>query len=116
MPYAKYLVDNHFTAHCEMIFAVINLQFAVISLQFAVIDLQNFDLLWNDLQPKYFWRTVWYILKLAHCNILVETNETKARIILRRRGSFGRVKGRDPRHVFIQTAKVDSFERGESER
>ena len=29
------LVDNHFTAHCEMIFAVINLQF-------AVIDLQNF--------------------------------------------------------------------------
>ena len=31
---------GHFTAHCEMIFAVIGLQFAVISLQFAVIDLQ----------------------------------------------------------------------------
>ena len=55
-----FLVDNHFTAHCEMIFAVINLQFAVInlqfamiSIQFAVIDLQNFGLLWNDLQPFF---------------------------------------------------------------
>ena len=64
----KVLVDNHFTAHCEMIFAVINLQFAVmdlqfavivlqfavIILQFAVIDLQNVSLLWNDLQPINF--------------------------------------------------------------
>ena len=33
-------VDNHFTAHCEMIFAVIILQFAVIDLQFVVINLQ----------------------------------------------------------------------------
>ena len=44
-------VDNHFTAHCEMIFAVIDLQFAVINLQFAVIDYQNVSLLWNNLQP-----------------------------------------------------------------
>ena len=50
-----FLVPDHFTAHCEMTFAVISLQFAVISLQFAVIilqfaviGLQNVHLLWND--------------------------------------------------------------------
>ena len=67
---SNYLVDNHFTAHYEMIFAVIDfqfaviglhfavidLQFAVIDLQFAVINLQNVCLLWNDLQPNYFIR------------------------------------------------------------
>ena len=34
------MVPDHFTAHCEMTFAVISLQFAVIDLQFAVISLQ----------------------------------------------------------------------------
>ena len=32
------MVDNHFTAPCEMIFAVINLQFAVVDLQFTRIS------------------------------------------------------------------------------
>jgi len=59
------MVDNHFTAHCEMIFAVINLQFVVIALkftvidwQFAVIDLQIFGLLWNDLQPQMIAKSI----------------------------------------------------------
>ena len=34
------LVQDNFIAHCEMTFAVINLEFAVIDLQFAVISLQ----------------------------------------------------------------------------
>ena len=35
-----FLVRDHFTVCCELIFAVISLQFAVIILQFAVIGLQ----------------------------------------------------------------------------
>ena len=46
------LVPDHFTAHCEMTFALISLQFAVISLQFAVIGLQNVHWLDSELIPR----------------------------------------------------------------
>ena len=47
--YRDFFVNNHFTAHCEIIYSVVNFQFAVIVLQsvviisqFAVIILQFF--------------------------------------------------------------------------
>ena len=35
------MVPDHFTAHCEMTYAVISLQFAVIDLQIAVNHVQQ---------------------------------------------------------------------------